>query len=87
MGFVFSVLRAGRIPSAGIIYLDGMIESGVIKGGEIATIKGMPKHQVTIKSIALVNSRDTSSQLLTLSIEDPELPLAALEGMVLENAT
>ena len=58
MAFEFSVDSAGRLPSANVVYLDGMLKSGTILEGAVAIVKGDPQKHVTIKSVALVNSKE-----------------------------
>ena len=83
MAFEFSVSHAGRIRSADVVYLDGKLQAGTILSGAIATVKGDPAKHVTIKSVALVNTKAVDLNRLTLSIDDPGFPVAELEGTVL----
>ena len=83
MQFEFSVSKAGQIASSGIVFLNGILDAGVIQGGETAIVRGLPERYITIKSVALINSGEILPNELTLSIEEPNFPLSELEGTVL----
>lgn len=80
MLFKFLVEDVGRLPSAGVCYLEGKIEEGDIKGGEFAAIEGISNQSIAIKSVALANATTSSLDTVTLSIAEPDFPLDGLRG-------
>jgi hypothetical protein len=87
MGFQFSVSSSGRLPAAKVIFLEGVLEEGSIRGGDEAIVREVPDRRIRIKSVALVNSDSRDSSQLTLAIEEPSFPLSELNGKELISAT
>jgi hypothetical protein len=80
MSFVFLIEKAGKVPSAGVCYIEGRIETGTVKGGETATVEGLSDRSLSIKSVALVNAAPSSLDRITRSVEEPVFPLDDLCG-------
>ena len=80
MSFVFLVEKAGKLPSTGFCYVEGIIEAGSVKGGETATVEGVSGRSLSIKSVALVNAPPSSLDRVTLSVDEPAFPLDELCG-------
>jgi len=83
MGFQFSISGFGRLPTAGITFVEGFLEDGTIRSGDMAIIRNAPNHYIRIKSVALVDSDPPDPKRLTLSVEEPAFPLSVLDGKVL----
>jgi len=80
MSFVLLVEKAGKLPSAGVCYVEGTIETGSVKGGETATVEGLSGRSLSIQSVALVNAPASSLDRVTLSVDEPTFPLDELCG-------
>ncbi len=87
MQFEFSVSEVGQLPSAGIVYLNGTIQSSAIKDGDQAKVDGTSDRFVSVKSVAMVDSQSLEPDQLTLTIDMPEFPLSDLEGALLVSAS
>jgi hypothetical protein len=80
MGFVFLVTDSGRIQSAGVCYVEGTLESGIIRKGSIGILEGVSGRRLLIKSVAFVCADPAKVKTLTLSVEEPNFSLSELVG-------
>jgi len=85
MSFKLFVKNAGVIPSIQKFFVDVTIESGVIKGGEIAVVEGHPEKTVAIKSVSLIGGGKPDQETITLSVERPSFAIEELLGQHLRD--
>ena len=76
---VFHASQASRLPTARTIFIQGRLAAGKVNTGLVLQFRDKPEKQIRVKSVALVNFAEPSSEF-TLSIEEPAFPLSELEG-------
>jgi len=81
MPFTFLVTDVSYIPATQLYIVEGTIESGAIKGGEVASVEGSAERQISIKSVGIAGGGQHDTEIISLSVEKPPFAIEELVGL------
>jgi hypothetical protein len=80
----FRVITSGYLPVAEHWYIDGMLEAGEICPSCTGTVNiENRKINITISTVALVSAKKPEKNRLTLSIQNPNVPIEKLNNVMI----